>query len=155
MKRIISSLLILTLTVLALCACGEKPAPAAKEVKLDEVMASFGLGEGMIALSQDDLLDMYGIQAADVTQFAATIASSGVKADEIVLIQSPNSAAAGRVKEALDNRYQAKLNETDNYLPDENAVIKACKVRQDGLFTAMIVSPDADSLSALYDKAVK
>ena len=154
-KKIALTPVLAVLIAALLCGCGEKAAPK-KDVDLGGVLASFALpGEGMLKLTQDDLLDMYGIQAGDVKQFAAVIASSGVQADEIVLIESPDSAAAGRVREALDRRYQAKLNETDNYLPDEYAVIKTCSVRQDGLFTAMIVSPDADSLTALYDKAVK
>ena len=144
------------LLVLCLTACGQKTPAAPKEVDLAGVLASFALPEGsMTTLRQEDLLDMYGIQPEDAAQFAAVISASGVKADEIVLIQSPDAAAAERVKAALEARYQAKLNETQNYLPEEYAVVKACKVTQTGLFTALIVSPEAEQYLPLFEQALK
>ena len=153
MRRLMAGLMALMAVCLCLTGCGSKPE---KKVDLAAVMASFGLDEGeMLSLSPDDMLDMYGIQAEDCTQYAAVISKSGIAADEIVLVESPDSAAAARVKQALDARYQAKLNETENYLPEQYAVVKACAVTSIGKFTAMIVSPEADKLTELYEKAVK
>ena len=128
--------------------------PAA-EVDLSAIMTGFGLDENMMKLDASLMLDNYGIEAADMKQFAAAVNTSGTKADEIVLVEAVDAAAAARIKEALDNRYQNKLNETENYLPDEYAVIKTCSVQQSGNFVSMIVAPNAQELTAAYSAAVR
>ena len=78
-----------------------------------------------------------------------------VGCDEVVLVEAKDADAASRVKEALDKRYQAKLNETENYLPDEYAVIKTCSVVMDGNYVAMIVAPNAADLVKIYNESFK
>ena len=73
----------------------------------------------------------------------------------MVLVEAVNADAAARVKTALDNRYQAKLNETQNYLPDEYAIIKTCSVTANGNFVAMIVAPNAAELVKVYNESFK
>ena len=157
MKKWICIALIAVLA-LALTACGgkkETAAPAA-EVKLADVLKSFNLSEeGMLNLSETDMSDIYGIEAADMKQFAAAANNSGIKADEIVLVEAVDADAAGRVKQALDNRFQSKLNELENYLPEEYAVVKACSVEISGNFVSMIVAPNAADLVKLYNSSVK
>ena len=157
MKKWICIALIAVLA-LALTACGgkkEAAAPAA-EVKLADVLKSFNLSEeGMMNLSEEDMSDIYGIEAADMKQFAAAVNNSGIKADEIVLVEAVDADAAGRVKQALENRLQSKLNELENYLPEEYAVAKACSVEAAGNFVSMIVAPNAADLVKLYNSSVK
>jgi len=92
MKKILSVLLLVAL-MFTLTACGGKKEAS---VNLAEVMGKFALNDEMMELTQDDLRDMYGIDAADVKQFAAAINSTGVKCDEIVLIEAVDEKAAGR-----------------------------------------------------------
>ena len=149
MKRALAIALLFAMT-LTLAACGGK----AKSADLTAVMAEFKLGDEMMTLELSDLTDIYGIDAADVKQCAAAMHSSGVNCDEIILIEAVDSAAAGRVKAILDARYQAKLNETKDYLPDEYAIIQQCSVTARGNYVAMIVAPNAAELTAIYDKSV-
>ena len=148
---------LLVVLVFTLAACGgTKEAQAPTEpVNLADVFARFTLGDKMMTLSQDDLLDLYGIEAADVKQFAGAVNTTGIKCDEIVLVEAVDGDAAGRVKTALDNRYQSKLNEMDGYLPDEFAIVKECSVTANGNFVAMIVAPNAKELTAIYSEVVK
>lgn len=154
MKKFVCITLVALLTLaMALAACAETEAPA--EGTLEAVMASFGLGEEMMALTEEDMEDIYGIEAADMVQFAATVNDSGIKADEIVLVEAVDADAAARVKEALDNRFQSKLNELDNYLPEEFAVASACSVEINGNFVSMIVAPNAADLVKLYSESIQ
>ena len=165
MKKYIALILIAVLT-LSLCACGKKaeapaptdpPAPTAAPASADlpAVMAQFTFDGEMMELSAADLLDFYGIESADVKQHAACIATTGIDCDEVVMIEAVSAEAAARVKTALDNRYQAKLNETDNYLPNENAIIKTCSVAVSGNYVSMIVAPNAADLVKLYNESFK
>lgn len=152
MKKLLSVLLIAAL-IFALAACGKKE--TAKSANLSEVFAKFSFDGEMLALDANDLLDLYGVNSADVKQFAAAVNTSGIDCDEVVLVEAVNADAAARVKTALDNRYQAKLNETENYLPDEYAVIKTCSVTMDGNYVAMIVAPNAAELTKIYSESFK
>lgn len=119
------------------------------------VLEGFGLGDEMMLLVEEDLTDIYGIDPADVAQFAAAINDTGIKADEIVLVEAVDAAAAARIEAALEERYQSKLNELENYLPEEYAVVKACGVETDGNFVSMIVAPNAAELVELYRAGLK
>ena len=152
MKKFAAILLLIAI-VLTFAACGGKK--EAVPVNLSSVMAKFALGDEMLSLNEGDLLDLYGIKGEDVKQFAGAVNTSGIKCDEIVMIEAVGSDAAGRVKSALDNRYQAKLNEMENYIPEEYAVIKECSVTASGNFIAMIVSHNAAELTKIYSEAIK
>ena len=153
MKRITALLLALSLLLLVGCSGG-----AAKTADLAAVKTSlegqFDL-TGMMALSEDDLLDMFGIKMDDVKQYVALVAKTSTSADEILLFEAKDKDAASRVREKVDNRYQAKLNEAKDYLPDEYAKIKACKVEASGNFISLIVSSDAEAMTKLYQAAFK
>ena len=94
MKKL-CAILLLAAMLLTLTACGGKETKAVN-VNLTDVMAKFSLGEELMTLTTDDLRDMYGIDAADVKQFAAAINSTGIKCDEIILIEAASSDAAAR-----------------------------------------------------------
>lgn len=153
MKKILA-LLMLTAMLLTLTACGGSTTSTVN-VDLNSVMTSFALGDEMMTLTADDMLNMYGIAAEDCKQFAAVINTTGIKCDEIVLVEAANADDAARVKTALDNRYQAKLNETENYLPDEYAIIKTCSVTANGNLVSMIVAPNAADLTKTYNDNLK
>lgn len=153
MKKIIAVVLMMVIAAMCLTACGSKPAPA-KEADLNAVMASFNLGEDMMSLDADDLLDAYGIKSVDVKQFAA-MTSTGLECDEIVLIEAVDADAAGRIKTALETRYQAKVDQTVNYQPDQYAIIKECSVTTNGNYVAMIVSANASDLTKTYTAAIQ
>jgi len=119
-------------------------------MNLTQVLESFKLGDDMMPLIEEDLTDIYGIDVEDVVQFAAAIHDSGIKADEIVLVEAVDGDAAGRIEAALAQRLEDKLNELENYLPEEYAVAKACRVETEGNFVSMIVAPNAAELAELY-----
>ena len=148
MKRIV-------IVVLAcLVALGAWAGALAEATGLEEIMAAFNLGEEMMALTEEDLADVYGIDPADVSQFAAAINDSGIKADEIVLVEAVDGDAAQRVRDALETRLEDKLNELEGYLPEEYAVASACQVEAQGNFVAMIVAPEAASLAEIYHQGI-
>jgi len=157
MKKLVCALL--TLCLLLLCGCGAEPAGSAKEVDcaalMEQLLSYSQVQDGMMALTEVDLLDLYGIPAEDMKQFAAQICINSLKADEIVLIEAVDAQAAARVKEKLEARYQTKLNENRDYLPDEFAKIERCKVRVDGNLVSLIVVDDAEGADAAYTAAVK
>ena len=159
MKKTLSIFVLIAL-LLTLTACGgkkeESAAPAAP-VDLKAVMESFNLGEEMMTLEISELNDLYfmGFDLDEIKQAAVAMHTSGINADEIIMIETVSPEAAGRVKEILEGRYQEKLNQMENYIPEQYAMIKECSVTVNGNFVAMIVAPNASELVAIYNKSIQ
>ena len=154
MKKIIAALLS-TVLLFTLAACG---GGTAKQADLEKVMADMKAklaNTEMMDLAKEDLMPNYGIDAADVKQFAIRVDSTGIKGDEIVLAEGKDADAAKRIKEKLDARYKQKEVEMKDYLPEEYAMLKKCTVKQDGNYISMIVSPQYEELNKIYDSAFK
>lgn len=156
MKKVLCC--VLALSLMLLCGCAPQPA-AGKEVDLNALMGSLaadhGFGEGMLDLTADDLLELYGIPAEDVKQFAAKLTMDSIRADEVILIEAADAQAAKRVKEKLDARFQTKLNEARDYLPAEFEKIEKCEVAVHGNFVSMIVLENAADAVEAYEKALR
>ena len=148
MKKLLSILLLIALTF---ALCGAKLEDGS--VDLEAVLAEFNLSDEMMTLDAFDLADIYYFTPEDMKQAVAAVHTSGINCDEIILIEAVDADAAANVKTILDGRYQAKLNETENYLPDEYAIIKECSVTMNGNYVAMIVAPNAAELVEIYNKS--
>lgn len=140
---------------LTLFACGGE---ATKNANLEEVMSQISsqvtLGD-MMDYSKEDLKGAYGINPEDVKQSVAKVASDGLSADEIVMIEAVDSDAAVRIREKLQDRYQAKANENINYNPTEYAVIQKCSVQREGNFVTMFISDDAAKMTSTFESALQ
>ncbi len=154
MKKLLS-LLLAAAMLCSLAACG---GGGTKQADLTKVMADMKAvlsNKEMTEYSAEDLMPNYGIDTADVKQFAAYVDSTGIKGDEIIFLEGKDADAAKRIKEKLDARYQQKETEMKDYLPEEYAVLKKCGVNQNGNYVSMIVSPQYEELNKIYDTAVK
>lgn len=114
------------------------------------------------ALSLDKIDDVkklkryYGIDEADVKQFAGETDKSDPNAPiEIVLIEGKDAAAAGRIESALNTRYGSVLNTYTSYSPDKVDMVKACKVTKDGNFVSMIIADNAPTMVKTFQDSIK
>ena len=148
-------LLCLCMTLLVMlgvtaCSSSQKTADLSKVM---EDMKAIMENKDMMDLDESDLMSYYGIEASQVKQFAVYIDSTGIKGDEIILIEGIDADAAKSIKEKIDARYQEKENTMKTYQPEEYAVLKKSKVEQNGNYICLIVSPQGDDLKEIYNKA--
>lgn len=122
---------------------------------MDKIDSEIDLGDEMIDLSADDLESFYGISSSEYNQFAAKINMSGVSSDEIIFVEAKDGNLASDIKTKIENRYQSKLNETENYFPQEYKKIKAGAVMQNGNYVSMIVSNDFEEIKDIYEASFK
>ena len=132
------------------CSSSQKTADLPKVM---EDMKAIMENKDMMDLDESDLMSYYGIEASQVKQFAVYIDSTGIKGDEIILIEGIDADAAKSIKEKIDARYQEKENTMKTYQPEEYAVLKKSKVEQSGNYISLIVSPQGDHLKEIYNKA--
>ena len=141
---------------LGTAACGGGSKTAELDVgQVMEAMLEKAPIEGSIQLTQEDMLNFYGIPAEDIEAFSASLAADGITAKEIVLVKAVSEEAAGEVETKLQNRLDARRNEFNNYLPDQYAVVEKSEVKRDGVYVRLIISPQQDELVELYNSYLK
>ena len=155
MKKI-TAILLCAVLLLSMAACGGEPAPEKKNVDLNAVYESFGASlPEMWVLDEDMMLNMFGIKAEDCTQVITAIVSTGLNVDEVWLIEAKDAAALEQLKALAESRMKAKADETVDYLPDQYVFVEKGVILTEGLYLALIVSPDVDNLKATFEAAVK
>ena len=127
------------LVMLGITACSSSQ-KTADLPKVMEDMKAILENKDMMDLDESDLMSYY-------------IDSTGIKGDEIILIEGIDADAAKSIKEKIDARYQEKENTMKTYQPEEYAVLKKSKVEQNGNYISLIVSPQGDDLKEIYNRA--
>lgn len=147
MKKIIAILLV-AMCVLSFAGCG-----GAKTVNLTECMdkinSTYSVSDMKQLTTTDDLKKYYSIDAANVKSFAAEISNSGK--DEIVLVEATDAAAAGKVKECLQKRYDDKTKDSASYDAEYLEIIKKCEVTTKDNYVRMIISKDAAGMVDVFN----
>lgn len=154
MKKILSLCLALCL-VLSLAACGSKE-PKAVDVDVNALYASYSqyLPE-MFMPDVDTMLDFVGISVDDCAQYKVAICAEGLRADEVWLIKAKDEAALKNLQELAQSRINAKLDETETYAPDQYLIVQKAELLTNGLYLALLISPDVDALRAGFEAAFK
>lgn len=108
----------------------------------------------MMEFPESMVLDFYGIDPADYTEAVFYQSFDSMLADEVVLVNAVDDAAADRVEEMLNVRLEAKAEEAKGYSPEQFAIIEKCSVIRDGMNVIMIVSPKKDVLVEIFMKGI-
>lgn len=157
MKKYIAGLLVL---VLLLAGCG------AAEEETEETLAPLNMAAlytelekagvpDMLQLDANMQLDLYGIRAEDVKQSKVAVASDGLRADEIWLVETVDEATAQNIKELAEGRIRQKDRESVTYSPEQNAIVKKAVVAAEGTFVYLICSPNVDAMLATVHSAIR
>lgn len=160
MKRLFAMILAVVM-LLSLIGCGsdineetqpetlpqESLAPADME-KIYEAMAE-KMPE-MIRMDETTMLNFCGIQAQDCVQVVAAICADGLITDEVWLIEAKDEAALERLKTLAESRLQMKGEESITYSPEQYEVVQKAQVLTNGLYMALIVSPDVEALAEIF-----
>lgn len=154
MKKLVYAILLVCL-VFGLAACG---GAKALDVDVEQLLSDMATKVGwkdMMTMSSKHLKNLYGIAETDVVKFSGVMKNDGITADEILLIEAENETKANALKEKLQARLKNKANEAKDYLSEQYAVIEKAEIKQKGQYLALLVSPDVDALSKLWEAAMK
>lgn len=141
--------------LIALCACGAKGAPA-KEVELQNLYDSFSASlPDMMILDDAMRLNLMGVKDEYCNQVICSVVGFSLQADEIWLIEASDEDSLATLKTLAENRLRAKMEEASFYSPDQYAICEDGRIITNGLYLALIVSPDADAIEAAFKDAMK
>ena len=154
MKRFFA-LVIAAVMLLALCACGTAKAPETKNIDLIALYESFcSVMPDMFTMDDTTRLNFLGVDAADCAQVITATCVNGLLADEVWLIEAKDAAALEKLEKLAQSRIDAKLFETESYAPDQHLIVKEAELVVNGMYLALIISPDVATLKQILDEAM-
>ena len=150
MKKIMA-LLLAAAMILSLTACGGSQP---KQVELSALYEQFQeILPEMMVLNETTMLNFLGVEAEDCTQAVTAICASGLRADEVWLIEAKDQEALDRILALVHSRITAKEQETVSYLPEQYVIVQDAVVINKGLYVIFLVSPDVDQLEDIVNAA--
>ena len=139
--------MIALLVAFALLAAG---CGGSAEKKTVDMAAIYGQVEEslpeMYQMDADTMLNYLGISMEDCVQAVTAVASEGVRADEIWLIEAKNAQSLTNIQKLAESRLTAKEEETIQYAPAQYAIVKDAKRLTQGQYFVLVVSPNADTI---------
>ena len=87
---------------------------------------------------------LYGIEADKLSDGGILYSSDGNYADEISMLKMADGSSA---KSQLSDRLSYRLNQYENYKPEETKKIQAAKIFQAGDYWVLVISDNADEIS--------
>ena len=164
MKRLIAMLLAASM-LLCLCGCsndtpaGTQAPASSQETKTSPDMAKIyeTMAERMpemILMDETTMLNFCGIHPEDCVQVVAAICADGLITDEVWLIEAKDAESLDKLKALAENRLQMKGEESITYSPEQYAVVQEAKILTEGLYMALIVSPDVEELADIFMNAM-
>lgn len=152
MKKLTEAALLcaLALLILLLPACGSAAGGDADLSALYAQMEEKFALPAMSALSERQLERYYGIDTAACPQLVVMQCDDGLRVDEIWLIQAADEGAAEQLLALAQSRLDQLAAETENYLPDQYAVVRDSRALRVGSYVALLISPDAAEMEELF-----
>lgn len=152
MKKVISLILAFAL-ILSLAACGGKQEEAVS-LDLDALFESYSQYlPDMFYPDEATMLNFLGINVEDCIRYKVAICAEGMRSDEVWLIEAKDEAALETLRQLAQTRIESKLEETVSYAPDQYVVVEKAQILTNGLYLALLISPDVDALKAGFEAA--
>lgn len=152
MKKVISLILVSAL-LLSLAACGGKKEEAVS-LDVDALFESYSQYlPDMFYPDEATMLNFLGINSEDCVRYKVAICAEGMRSDEVWLIEAKDEAALETLRQLAQTRIESKLEETVSYAPDQYVVVEKAQILTNGLYLALLISPDVDALKASFEAA--
>ena len=143
-------LIVLAALLLFTAACGQEKVQHADMQAICDEIAKLPEQPEMLTLSAKKLGSYYGIDADSCPQAIVMICGDGLRVDEIWLIQAADEGAAEQLLALAQSRLDQLAAETENYLPDQYAVVRDSRALRVGSYVALLISPDAAEMEELF-----
>ena len=151
MKKLIALISVLLLSLL-LCSCAA-PKAAPIDAANAGAAAAKKMNTEMVQLFEEDVEDVIGITVSDCTAWYAAMAENNLQPEEILVFTAKDEATAREMLSTLKEYIARRVKESENYLPQNTAVIKAAIIEQSGNTVYSIVSANAkEVLKALQGR---
>lgn len=151
MKRLIAVLLVALM--LCLAGCGGKD----QAVNVIDLQGAYDSMKAempeMLVMDEAMMLNFCGIKEELCKQAVVAVCSDGLRADEIWLIEAKDAAALEELQKLAEGRLERKGEESITYSPEQYEVVQKAEVITAGNYLAVIVAPNVDDLTEIFNQA--
>ena len=151
-KRIL--LLLIAAALLVITGCGSKVPQADMQKVWDSIRGEVQPAP-MRALSEKRMMDRYGLDAAVLPQAIVMVSEDSLRVDEVWLIEAASETEARELAEAAENYIRQVCAETKDYSPEQYAVAEKGQVVTSGPYVGLFISPEADAMAEILEKALR
>lgn len=160
MKKMLKSksgiiILILAFIAAIISGCAKSGEQVLKTPEVSEIENAVMKGidtADMIKLDDKKLERVYGIKADEVEGYFVYVSTSNVKADEVAVFKAKDANGTETIKSKIADRMVQLGTSFKDYLPEQYSLIEKYTLEVKGNYVFLVVSKDAESIKAQFDK---
>ena len=151
MKKTVAFLLAIVCLAALLTGCGGSKKTMEPRAFVDDVLANVNFTDSLNQLSDDVVAQYYGVDSADYTS-AIAYGGTAATAEQIVVFEAKDSAAAERILSALQTFVAEKVEAYKSYGPAAAMSLENAPVKIIGNCVVAVVCADSDSALKVVDQ---
>ncbi len=152
MKKTLAVLLAVLCLASALCGCGGSSKKAMDPQALaDDLLANASFTDSLSQLDAAVIPAYYGVDTADYTS-ALVYCGTAATAEQIVIFEAVDSAAAERLLSTLQSFIADKIEAYKSYGPAAAMSLENAAVKAIGNYVVAVVCSDSDSANAIVEQ---
>ncbi len=151
MKKTVAFLLAIVCLAALLTGCGGSKKTMEPRAFVDDVLANANFTDSLNQLSDDVVAQYYGVDSADYTS-AIAYGGTAATAEQIVVFEAKDSAAAERILSALQTFVAEKVEAYKSYGPAAAMSLENAPVKIIGNCVVAVVCADSDSALKVVDQ---
>ena len=98
---------------------------------------------------------LYGIESGDMVQAVGFVVMEGTFPHEAIMVEAKNAEAAARVENLLKVKHTSFVEQSKGYDAENYALAQKCKVVRNGNYISMFLTPDYETMQAVFKKYIK
>lgn len=123
------------------------------KVSLEGIMANVMQASSLEKMVADmaPLQELYGIDPESVTSYKLFVPEKNILANELLIIESPDTQVREMVKEAMEARRSEIAEIFSSYAPDQNALAQDGIISERGDFVLFVMDEDAHEINQAFN----
>lgn len=163
MKRILTSLLAVTLAMVVLAGCS-----AGKNVPVKDIMAkvleqvtsvkdlsSIDVTSKDLSAMDKDALTFMGIKTEDVEEGMVRFSMIGLQADEVIILKMKDKDSVAATVEAIKAHVEVKKESFKDYIPENYTLVENHVLKTKGQYILLAISKDAEKIATIFEDSLK
>lgn len=129
-----------------------------KEISIDDVVGKIKNEADMSNLKEGDsdkLKKLYDISDDEVEEFSLHIASSNIKADELLILKVRDEKDLSNIEDKINKRIESQSESFKDYLPDEYYLIEKHVLKANNNYMLFAVSKDGEKIEGIFNDVFK
>ncbi len=110
---------------------------------------------GAMDLDAGAISSLYGIESGDMVQAVGFVVMEGTFPHEAIMVEAKNAEAAARVENLLKVKHTSFVEQSKGYDAENYALAQKCNVVRNGNYISMFLTPDYETMQAVFKKYIK